>query len=91
MKEIKIKSAKHINGYKLHLIFNDNKEQIINFKPFLEASSHPEIAKYLDKDIFKKFSLVDGDLMWGDFDLIFPVYDLYTNSILKLGKPAKAS
>ena len=29
----------------------------------------------------KGYSLIDGELMWGDFDLIFPVMDLYHNSI----------
>lgn len=81
---IQIVSAKHINEYRLQISFSDSSEQIIDFKPFLTSSQHPEISKYLDTNLFQTFSIENGDLMWGDFDLIFPIHDLYTNSILKI-------
>jgi len=79
--QIEILGVKYVDGYKLALTFDDGKEVTADFKLFLEASSHPEIKKYLDLKLFKSFKVIDGDLDWNDFDLVFPIYDLYTNSI----------
>lgn len=78
---ISINSAKHVGKFKLSLVFSDGHEQIVDFEPFLKKSLHPEIRKFLVAKNFKKFTLQNGDLMWGDFDLIFPVLDLYENNI----------
>lgn len=79
---IKIISIKYINEYSLLIEFSDGKINIIDFEPFLENSKNPEIRKFLDQSKFKKFKLENGDLMWGDFDLLFPIMDLYENCIL---------
>jgi hypothetical protein len=39
------------------------------------------IRAYLDPDRFAQFAIRDGDLMWGDYELCFPVADLYENTI----------
>ena len=78
---IKILKIEQLNEFKLKLLFSDGKEQVVNFHPFLEHSLHPAIRKYLNPKKFKKFTLEDENLMWGDFDLIFPVMDLYKNQI----------
>lgn len=83
MSDIRINRADYINEYKLELEFNDGKIQVVDFAPFLNSSKHPEIREYLDVEKFKQFSIVDGDLDWGDFDLTFPIWDLYNNKILK--------
>ena len=74
---IKITSAKYVDGNRLKLVFSDGKEQLVDFGPFLRNSLHADIRKFLIPKNFKKFILKDGDLMWGDFDLIFPIMDLY--------------
>ena len=86
MKSIKIIKIKLTEDYKLSIIFSDKKNQVIDFQPFLKQSTHPGIRKYLAKKYFKKFHIKNGDLMWGDFDLIFPIEDLYKNQILKTKK-----
>ncbi|MBL0731378.1 MAG: DUF2442 domain-containing protein [Desulfosarcina sp.] len=78
---VRIKKAKYLNGYKLKLSFNDGTEQIINFGPFLSSSLNPLIRKYLNQEEFMKYNLDDGDLEWNDYDLCFPVADLYENNI----------
>ena len=40
-------------------------------------SRHPLIRAYLDPTAFSRFTVREGDLMWGDYDLCFPVADLY--------------
>ena len=78
---MKIKEAKYIDGYTLKLIFTDSKEQVVDFGPFLQKAIHPEIRKFLTLKRFKEFTLIGGELMWGEFDLIFPITDLYHNQL----------
>jgi len=76
-----IRRVEYIQDYKLRLYFNDGKEQIIDFKPFFLKSLNPMIRKYLNLNEFKNFSVEYGDLFWNDYDLCFPVADLYDGSI----------
>jgi hypothetical protein len=80
--EVKIIKAKHLGGYCLELEFGDGKRQRVNFESFLRKSLHPEIQSYLAMEKFKQFRLEHGDLVWGDYDLCFPIMDLYENQIL---------
>ena len=78
---LKIKKVEYLGGHMLKLSFSDGARQEIDFKPFLKRSNHPEIRKFLSPKRFKQAALQSGELMWGDFDLIFPVFDLYENQI----------
>lgn len=78
---IQILKVKQLENFKLQLEFSDGKNQVVDFKPFLSASLHPEIKKYLQPKNFNKFKIECGELMWGDYDLIFPIMDLYHNRI----------
>ena len=75
--DLKITRVKHICDFTLLITFSDGKTNEVDFEPFLKSSLHPEVKKYLDQKKFSNFSLKNGDLMWGDFDLIFPITDLY--------------
>ena len=45
---------------------------------FLETHSHPQFNKYKKINNFKKFKIENGNVVWGkDWDMIFPVFDLY--------------
>jgi len=35
----------------------------------------------LDERKFKEFQIIDGNLNWNDYDLIFPIYDLYQGRV----------
>jgi len=78
---LNIDEAKYIDEYKIYLKFNDGKENTVDFKPFLFALSHPDIKKYQDKNLFQKFHLEYGEIEWNDYELAFPVYDLYQGEI----------
>ncbi len=80
---LKILKAEYMGGYVLKLFFSEGCERTIDFSSFLENSSHPEIKKYLSIKRFKSYKLENDDLMWGDFDLIFPINDLYAGKIGK--------
>jgi hypothetical protein len=89
MKSIKITKVDHLHDYILKLTFNDGKVQEVDFRLFLESAQHPEIAKYLDINIFMQYELVDGDIIWNDYDLVFPIWDLYSNSLTPFAKDAE--
>ncbi len=74
---IEINSAVYIGDYSIRIIFNDGVCKLVDFKLFLESSSHPSIKKYLDETKFQQFIIIDGNLNWYDYDLIFPIADLY--------------
>ncbi|RXK89117.1 DUF2442 domain-containing protein [Chlorobaculum sp. 24CR] len=78
-----IEQANYLGDYRLELFFNDNTSQQIDFFPFLSSSRNPLIRKYLDIEEFRNYSLDEGDLQWNDYDLCFPIADLYENSIIR--------
>jgi hypothetical protein len=78
---IEVKSAIYIGDYAIRIYFNDETEKLVDFKRFLLRSLHPSISKYLDESLFKQFKIIDGNLNWNDFDLIFPVHNLYEGAI----------
>ncbi|HEY5124339.1 MAG TPA: DUF2442 domain-containing protein [Ignavibacteria bacterium] len=78
---IEIKSARYLGDYAIRIFFNDGSNKLVDFKQFLEAALHPSIRKYLNETMFKNFQIVDGNLNWNDYDLIFPIEDLYTGKL----------
>ena len=78
---LEIKSACHIGDYEIRISFNDDVDRVVDFRSFLENSIHPSIRKYLDEHKFKEFEIIDGNLNWNDYDLIFPIYDLYQGKV----------
>ena len=79
--QLKIDSAKYLSDFAIRIKFSDGSEKLVDFKPFLSKSLHPSIKKYLDEKKFSNFSLTDGNLNWNDYDLIFPIWDLYNGKI----------
>ena len=78
---LKIDSAKYLSDYAIRIKFSDGKEKLVDFKSFLSKSLHPSIKKYLDEQKFSNFSLTDGNLNWNDYEMIFPISDLYNGRI----------
>ncbi|MDO8724266.1 MAG: DUF2442 domain-containing protein [Syntrophales bacterium] len=81
---IEVVRADYLGGYRLCIEFSDGHKQEVDFEPFLRRSAHPEISKYLDPNLFKQFRIVDGQLDWNDYDLCFPLEDLYDGAISSL-------
>ena len=78
---ISIHAVEYCNEYKLKITFNDGTIQIVDFYPFLSRSFNPLIRKYLEIDLFQNYSIDQGYLEWNDYDLCFPIADLYENHI----------
>ena len=78
---INIVTAIPVDDYRLCLTFDDGTVQKVDFKTFLTRSSHPDIRVYLESARFLAFRVEYGELVWGDYDLCFPVIDLYRNNL----------
>lgn len=78
---LEITEAKYVSGYKICLTFNDGTKRIMDFGPFLRKARNPMLTKYRRLKEFKSFHIQDGDLMWGDFEMIFPISDLHCGEI----------
>jgi hypothetical protein len=82
MKPIAVKEVNYINGYKLEIIFTNDKKKLVDFEQFLKTHSHPQYNKYKKTENFKRFKIENGNVIWGkDWDMIFPVYDLYQGNV----------
>ncbi len=82
-KVINIVSVTQIGKYTLRLGFDDGVVQEVDFGAFLAKALHPDIRAYLDENRFNTYRLEHGELVWGDFELCFPIMDLYLNQIDK--------
>jgi hypothetical protein len=80
---INVISAKRIKDYVIRIEFDDGTYQEVDFVPFLMHALHPEIRAYLKPELFSTFRIEHGELLWGDYDLCFPITDLYRNQIDK--------
>ena len=77
-----IVEAKSVGNFTVELLFGDNTKQRINVGEFIQNHPHPQYDKYLNEEEFGKFSIDDGNIVWGeDWDLVFPVEELYAGRI----------
>ena len=80
---LRVKEAKYVPRHRVDIEFNDGTHRVVDFGPFLKQARNPMFTKYRRAKEFKSFHIQDGDLMWGDYEMIFPVTDLYRGNILK--------
>lgn len=78
---LRIELAQYLSDFVIRIKFNDGEEKLVDFKLFLANSSHPSIKKYLNEDKFADFLLIDGNLNWNDYEMIFPIADLHAGKI----------
>ena len=80
---INIVAVESAGELRIRLSFDDGVTQVIDFKPFLSHSQHPDIRAFLEPKKFADFRIEYGDLVWGDYELCFPIIDLYNNKLSK--------
>ena len=78
---VSIQKANYLGEYKIDFLFSDGVEQTIDFAGFLEKARNPMTKKYLDKKLFKSYSLEHGDIVWNEYEMCFPVWDLHEGII----------
>ena len=80
-KEMNVQSARHLGGCRLEITFSDGHVQNVDFAPFLQQA-HPELQKYLSEDEFGRFTVEHGNLSWNDYEMYFPIEDLYAGNLI---------
>jgi hypothetical protein len=78
---ISIISAEYTGEYKVKLTFSDGVIKEIDFAAFLNSAKNPMARKYLDKKLFRKFKIEYGDIIWNDYEMCFPIWELYEGKI----------
>ena len=78
---ISINKADYVGDYKIKFIFSDGVERLIDFSSFLNTARNPMTKKYLDKQLFKNFFIDFGDIVWNDYELCFPIWELHEGKI----------
>lgn len=80
---IKIIKVEDIGDLKVEITFNDQKLSRVDVGNFIRRHPHPQYNKYLDPKKFKRFSIENGNVVWGkNWDMIFPIEQLYAGELL---------
>ena len=79
--DIKIINAAYLSDYKVLVLFSNNRMKIVDFAKAIAEYAIGECAIFANKTAFKKFSIENGNIVWGkNWDLIFPVIDIFNGS-----------
>ena len=78
---IEISEAVYTSDYRIRLRFSDKTERVVDFGPFLQNARNPDTTDFRDLNKFKTFRVENGDLIWGDYQMIFPIIDLYKGEV----------
>lgn len=78
---ISIEKTEYQGDYRIRFVFSDGTEKIIEFRDFLKNAKNPMTSKYLDENLFQSFTIGYGDIVWNDYEMCFPIWDLYEGEI----------
>lgn len=81
-KPIYVKNAEYAGGVTIAITFSDGTVRVIDFTDFFTQHPHPQHNKYAKPQNFRKFTLRDGNVIWGkNADMEFPVGALYAGNL----------
>ena len=82
MERLFITKAENMGNLTVSLTFSDNTVRTVDIGDLIRRPPHPQYNKYLDPRKFSRFTLDNGNIVWGkNWDLIFPVENLYAGRI----------
>lgn len=83
MDKIFVIKAENAGNLTVSLTFSDNTVQTVDIGDFIRRHPHPQYNKYLDPRKFNRFTIENGNIVWGkNWDLIFPVEQLHAGAIM---------
>lgn len=82
MLELAVINSKPIADYVLEIYFSDGHKCLVDFYPFIFSAAHPDYDIYKERSHFLNYEIVDGNLNWDDYKMIFPIEDLYFNRLI---------
>ena len=82
MDKLYIKKASDAGNLNVCLTFSDDTVRVVDIGDFIRRHPHPQYNKYLDPRNFSRFSIDNGNVVWGkNWDLIFPIEQLHEGRI----------
>ena len=82
MERLYITKAENMGNLTVSLTFSDNTVQTVDIGDFIRRHPHPQDNKYPDPRKFSRFTIDNGNIVWGkNWDLIFPVEHLYAGRL----------
>ena len=81
--EVDIAKAEYLGACRVMLHFSDGHEVGVDFCEFLRRSDHPGIRRFLKPAAFRRYRIEYGNLVWGDYEMCFPIADLYEGKIVQ--------
>lgn len=78
---IQVEKANYLAGYRISFKFSDGVNRTVDFEDFLQSSKNPMTRKFLDKMAFRDFRIEFGDIVWKDYEMCFPIWDLHEGRI----------
>ena len=82
MERLFITKAENWGNLTVSLTFSDNTVRTVDIGDFIRRHPHPQYNKYLDPRKFSRFTIENGNIVWGkNWDLIFPVEHLYAGRL----------
>jgi len=82
LSSLSIKSVQHKKLHILVIEFSDGHIEYVDFAPFIFSNKHPDYVQYHEESNFLTYQIVDGNLNWDDYTMIFPINDLRNNKLL---------
>ena len=82
MERLFITKAENRGNLTVSLTFSDNTVRTVDIGDFIRRHPHPQYNKYLDPRKFSRFTIENGNIVWGkNWDLIFPVEHVYAGRL----------
>ena len=78
---ISIQKAEYKGKFKIEFVFSDGVTKEIDFSNFLSTAKNPMTKKYLNERLFEKYSIQHGDIVWNNYEMCFPIWDLHEGKI----------
>ncbi len=76
-----IKDVTDVGNLLIEIAFSDNTLRVVNIGDLIQKHPHPQYIRYLDPKRFTRFKIANGNVVRGkDWDLIFPIEQLYGRS-----------
>ena len=82
MERLFITKEENRGNLTVSLTFSDNTVRTVDIGDFIRRHPHPQYNKYLDPRKFSRFTIENGNIVWGkNWDMIFPVEHLYAGRL----------
>ncbi len=80
--DVYVVRAEDLGNLQVRIFFSDEKSRRVDIGEFIRRNPHPQYNKYLDPKKFKKFTIENGNIVWGkNWDLVFPIEQLYSGRL----------